>query len=160
MPRRWTRPALWLSITLCFSAIAFSSGQGFIPPVDPGERLMNTKCLSCHELRPIETSAMDSEGWTGTVNTMIEKGADLKKEDVPVLVKYLARHYGPLPDGNGKPILLEVCTQCHTLDRVRNRASSREGWDELLMHMLNEGAPLSDRDYPVLLNYLARNFRN
>jgi hypothetical protein len=25
--------------------------------------------------------------------------------------------------------------------------------------MLNEGAPLSDEDYPILLGYLARNFR-
>jgi len=25
--------------------------------------------------------------------------------------------------------------------------------------MLNEGAPLSDEDFPIILNYLARNFR-
>jgi hypothetical protein len=25
--------------------------------------------------------------------------------------------------------------------------------------MINEGAPLSDDDFPVLLNYLSRNFR-
>jgi hypothetical protein len=159
MNRRWTRPALWLAATVCFSAIAFSAGQGFIPPVDPGEKLVNTACLNCHELRPIETSAMDSEGWTKTVNSMIDKGAAVKKDEVPVLVKYLVRFYGPLPDGAGKPILLNVCTQCHTLDRVKNKGASREGWDELLMHMLNEGAPLSDEEYPVLLGYLARNFR-
>jgi len=42
---------------------------------------------------------------------------------------------------------------------VKVRGGNRESWDELLSHMLNEGAPLSDDDYPVLLNYLARNFR-
>lgn len=159
MNRRWTRPVLWLSATLCCSVVAFSAGQGFIPPVDPGEKLVNTACTSCHELRPIETSAWDKDGWTKVVETMIEKGAQVKKDDVPVLVKYLAGAYGPLPDGPGKPILLNICTQCHTLDRVKNRGSSRAEWDELLMHMLNEGAPLSDNDYPVLLTYLARNFR-
>jgi hypothetical protein len=159
MNLRWSRPVLWLSATFCCSAIAFSAGQRSMPPVDPGERLVNTACLSCHELRPIETTALDSEGWTKVVDAMIDKGAALKKDDIPVLVKYLTRHYGPLPDGEGKAILLEVCTQCHTLDRIKNKGSSRAEWDELLMHMLNEGAPLSDKDYPVLLSYLARNFR-
>lgn len=90
---------------------------------------------------------------------MVEKGAAVKKEDEPVLVKYLVNNFGPLPDGPGKAILLEVCTQCHRLDRVRLRGGTRQDWDDLLNHMLNEGAPLSDEDYPVLLNYLARNFR-
>jgi len=152
------KPLLWISATLCSAAVAFSAGQGVLPPVNPGEKLLNTACTKCHELRPVETTALDSEGWTKVVNTMVEKGAEVKSEDLPVLVNYLVRHYGPLPDGAGKVILLNVCTQCHTLDRIRNRGSSRGQWDDLLMHMLNEGAPLSDNDYPVLLNYLARNF--
>ena len=36
---------------------------------------------------------------------------------------------------------------------------TREQWEETLSAMLNEGAPLSDQDFPVLLNYLARNFK-
>jgi len=159
MTIEWSRPALWLSATLCCSAIAFSAGQRPLPPVDPGEKLVNTACISCHELRPIETTALDSDGWTKVVASMIDKGADITKNDVPVVVKYLTKAYGPLPDGAGKAILLNICTQCHTLDRIKTRGSTRAEWDELLMHMLNEGAPLSDEDYPVLLTYLARNFR-
>jgi cytochrome c5 len=153
----WTRPILWLSATLSCAAVAFSAGQ--FPPIDPGEKIVNTACTSCHELRPIETTALDKEGWAKIVNTMVERGAEVKKDDIPVLVSYLTAAYGPLPDGAGKQILLNICTQCHSLDRVKARGSSAEEWDELLMHMLNEGAPLSDRDYPLLLNYLARNFR-
>jgi hypothetical protein len=159
MNREWTRPALWLSATLFGSIVAFSAGQRPLPAVDPGEKLVNTACVNCHELRPIETTALDSEGWTKVVESMVDKGAEIKKDDVPVIVKYLTKAYGPLPDGAGKPILLNVCTQCHTLDRIKNRGSTRAEWDELLMHMLNEGAPLSDADYPVLLAYLTRNFR-
>src|SRR6186997_869207 len=102
MNRQWTAPVLWLSATLCGSAIAFSAGQRPLPPVDPGEKLVVTVCISCHELRPIETTALDSEGWTKVVDAMIDKGAAIKKDDVPVVVKYLARAYGPLPDGPGK----------------------------------------------------------
>ena len=159
MNRRWARPAIWLTATLCCSVVALSAGQRPLPVVDPGEKLLNTACSSCHDLRPIETSALDSDGWTKIVNAMIGKGAEVKKDEAPVLVKYLAKAYGPLPDGPGKTILLNICTQCHTLDRIKSRGSTRGEWDELLMHMLNEGAPLSDEDYPVLLTYLARNFR-
>jgi cytochrome c5 len=159
MNRSWTTAVLWLSATLCCSVMAFSAGQRSLPPVDPGEKLVNTVCVSCHELRPIETTALDSAEWTKVVEAMVDKGADVKKDDLPVLVKYLTRAYGPLPDGPGKAILLNICTMCHTLDRVKSRGSSRAEWDELLMHMLNEGAPLSEEDYPVLLAYLARNFR-
>ena len=152
----WTRPAIWLAATFGYAAIAFSAGQ---LPVDPGEKIMNSSCMGCHELRTLETSAFDREGWTKVVNSMIEKGAAVKPEDVPVVVRYLAREFGPLPDGPGKAIMLSICTQCHRLERVKLKGGSRQQWDELLSHMLNEGAPLSDEDYPILLNYLARNFQ-
>jgi cytochrome c5 len=157
MKYRWIKPGLWLSMTLCSAAMAFAAGQDLFP-VDPGEKLVNTACTACHEMRTIETTAQDKEGWTKIVNSMVEKGASVKKDDIPVLVNYLAAAYGPLPEGPGKAVMLNICTMCHTLDRVKARGASREEWDEVLMHMLNEGAPLSDRDYPVLLNYLARNF--
>jgi cytochrome c5 len=152
-----SKPLLWLSTTLCCAAVAFSAGQ--FPQEAPGEKIVNSACTACHELRPIETQALDKEGWSKVVSSMVEKGAAVKTGDVQVLVNYLAAVYGPLPDGAGKQILLNICTQCHTLDRVKARGSSAEEWDELLMHMLNEGAPLSDAQYPVLLNYLARNFQ-
>ena len=157
MKIHWARLILWLTATAASAAVAFSAGQ--LPPVDPGEKIVTTVCTTCHELRTIETTALDKEGWTKVVDAMVEKGASVKKDDIPVVVKYLTSVYGPLPEGPGKAILLNICTQCHTLDRVKVRGGDRDSWDDLLNHMLNEGAPLSDEDYPVLLNYLARNFR-
>jgi hypothetical protein len=90
---------------------------------------------------------------------MIAKGAQVKKEDIPVLTDYLAQEHGPLPEGAGKPILLEICTMCHELQRVKEHGRTREEWEDLLVHMTNEGAPLYDEDFTVLLNYLSRNFR-
>ena len=90
---------------------------------------------------------------------MIAKGAEVKPADLPVLVDYLVKQYGPVPEGAGKAIFLNVCTQCHTLDRIKLHKATREEWDGTLSAMLNEGAPLSDEDYPVILNYLTRNFR-
>lgn len=152
-----SRLILWLAATAVFAAAAVSAQQR--PPVDPGERVLISACMSCHELRAIETTALDREGWTKLVDSMIQKGAAVKQEDVPALVKYLTSNYGSLPEGPGKAILLNICTQCHTLERVKVRGGDRDSWNELLSHMLNEGAALSDEDYPILLGYLARNFR-
>jgi hypothetical protein len=44
------------------------------------------------------------------------------------------------------------------LRRVKLHFVNAEGWEETLVAMLNEGAQLSDRDFPVLLAYLAANF--
>ena len=122
------------------------------------EQIINQSCTDCHEVRNIETQALDKDAWGKLVNSMIEKGAMVKAEDVTGFVEYLTRKHGPLPDGAGKKIMLNVCTQCHDLDRIRTRPQDRDEWDTLLQSMLNEGAPLSDDDYPVILNYLARNF--
>ena len=157
MTRLWLRPAIWIVTTLGSAAIAFSAGQF---EMEPGERVLHSKCVECHDLRPIETRALDEDGWGRIVILMKEReGAEIKDEDARLVVKFLAAAYGPLPEGPGKAIMLNICTQCHSLDRVKARAASREEWDETLMHMLNEGAPLTDRDYPVILDYLARYFR-
>lgn len=124
-----------------------------------GERVQNASCVtSCHGIRPIQVQARDSVGWRALINEEIERGAKVEKEDIPVLADYLARHHGPLPDGPGKKILLTTCTVCHDLGRVRLHAASDEGWEETLLAMLNEGAELSERDFPVLLDYLTAYF--
>ena len=48
---------------------------------------------------------------------------------------------------------------CHDLGRVRRQGGTRDDWNDILGAMLNEGAMLSEQDYPVLLAYLARNFK-
>jgi cytochrome c5 len=125
---------------------------------EKGEQLLNASCISCHDLRPIETSALDKDGWTKNVEAMIEKGADVRAADRPILIDYLVKTHGPLPDGPGKNVVLNVCTMCHTLQRVRGLHGDRDQWEEVLGTMLNEGAPLTEQDFPVVLNYLARNF--
>ncbi len=128
-------------------------------PADKGEQLMNGSCMGCHDFRPIQTQALDKEGWTSIVHSMIEKGATVEPSDIPLLADFLAKTYGPLPEGAGKKILLNTCTVCHDLKRVKQTAATPEEWADTLGAMLNEGAMLSDQDFPVLLAYLARNFK-
>jgi len=150
---------LILSAVYAISAFRTAGASQDSPQPEKGEQIMNASCRTCHDLRPIDTHALDEKGWTNEVESMIEQGAEVAKDDVPVLVEYLARMHGALPDGPGKEILLNTCTQCHDLMRVRRQGRSAEGWLEVLDAMLNEGAPLSEQDLPVLLRYLARTFK-
>lgn len=125
---------------------------------EKGERILNVSCGGCHDLRPVQASAKDKDGWNEVVQNMLQKGADVSDADLPVLLDYLAEHHGPMPDGKGKDVVLNVCTMCHDLSRIRRGHRSPEEWEETLNSMLNEGAPLSDTDYPVVLQYLSKNF--
>jgi len=125
---------------------------------EKGERLLNAGCGGCHDLRPVQSSARDRDGWNEIVQNMLQKGADVADADLPVLLDYLVEHYGPMPDGRGKDIVLTVCTMCHDLSRIKRGQRSPEEWMETLNSMLNEGAPLSEADYPVVLAYLSKNF--
>jgi cytochrome c5 len=126
---------------------------------DRGEQIQNAACLGCHDLRPIQTQALDKNGWTMMLASMIDKGAEVKPDELPLLLDFLVKNHGPLPDGPGKTILLNTCTVCHDLGRVRIQGRTREDWDDTLGSMLNEGAMLSEQDYPVLLAYLVKNFQ-
>jgi cytochrome c5 len=123
------------------------------------EVLLQKNCQGCHDLRPIQTSAMNAEGWTKTIRAMIEdNGAEVPESDIPALVKYLAQNHGPVPDGPGRKILLNTCTMCHDLGRIKTGRRSAEEWEETLISMLNEGAPLSDAEFPVIHDYLSKHF--
>ena len=151
------KTSLWLAATITLAAMAFGAGQDDLVP--KAEKIMNTSCANCHDLRKIQTQAMDAQAWTGVVNSMIEKGAKVEKTDVPLLVGYLEENFGPLPEGNGKELVLNKCTVCHDLKRVRQHFASPEEWAETLGAMENEGLMVNDEEYAILLRYLARNFR-
>ena len=55
-------------------------------------------------------------------------------------------------------MVLNVCTMCHDLTRIKRSRHTADEWEDVLSTMLNEGAPLSDDDFPIVLNYLAKSF--
>ena len=155
--KRTMKTGLWFVITAMLAAGAFAAGQD--SSVLKAERIFNISCMACHELRKIQTQALDAEAWTKVVNRMVDNGAKVEKEDIPLLVNYLEDNFGPLPEGPGKQIVLEKCTVCHDLKRVRQHLASPEEWADTLGAMENEGLRLSDEEFAAVLRYLARNFR-
>ena len=63
-----------------------------------------------------------------------------------------------LPEGEGKKILQNSCTACHGLDDVVNSHMDKTGWSNLVDSMISNGASLDDKDKPVLIDYLVKNF--
>jgi cytochrome c5 len=158
MKLRLGKTGLWISVTIITAAMAFAAGQDAGQP-SKAERILNTSCTTCHDLRKIQTQALDEEGWTQVVKSMIDKGAKVDKEDIPLFVSYLEDNFGPLPEGTGKEIVLNKCTVCHDLKRVRQHFATPEDWADLLRAMENEGLMISDEEFVTVLKYLARNFR-
>ena len=58
----------------------------------------------------------------------------------------------------GRQLVLEACTACHTLDRVRSQRLTSEEWRQTIAGMLSEGVPLTDDEVTLVVDYLARNF--
>ncbi|HEY0436860.1 MAG TPA: hypothetical protein VGC92_09480 [Phenylobacterium sp.] len=62
------------------------------PPADPAT-IVQGACTACHGLDFIAQHRKDRDGWDFTVRRMIDKGADLDVDAVPLVVDYLARTY-------------------------------------------------------------------
>jgi hypothetical protein len=71
----------------------------------------------------------------------------------------LARPQGdePLPDGDGKKILLASCTACHDLKEVTKFRGfyTKPEWRDIVDTMIQYGANVEDKDVAVLVDYLA-----
>ncbi len=58
----------------------------------------------------------------------------------------------------GRELVQDVCTYCHNLDRLRGQQLSREEWRGLTKGMISEGAPVTDEELSMILDYLVKNY--
>ena len=58
----------------------------------------------------------------------------------------------------GRELVEDVCTYCHNLDRLRGQELSREEWRGLTKGMISEGAPVTDQEFSMILDYLVKNY--
>jgi competence protein ComEA len=64
-----------------------------------------------------------------------------------------------LPAGEGKKILLASCTSCHELSEVTKFRGyyDRAQWRDIVVTMMEYGAPVDSKQVDVLADYLAAN---
>ena len=70
----------------------------------------------------------------------------------------LASRAQSLPDGPGKTAYLSACGTCHAAEMVLGRAMNRDQWSAEVADMIGKGAKISDADFPVIVDYLAKSF--
>lgn len=56
----------------------------------------------------------------------------------------------------GRELVEDVCTYCHNLDRLQGKELSREEWSGLIKGMISEGAPVTDEEFSMILDYLVK----
>jgi cytochrome c5 len=125
-------------------------------PEGPGRRTIERVCANCHELEVVTDKRLDRPQWEDIVNEMIGFGAKLTKTQASEVVNYLARNFGK--KDRGRQLVEDVCTYCHSLQKLNGQELSKEQWRDLIKGMISEGAPVTDEEFSLIVDYLAKQF--
>lgn len=60
----------------------------------PGADLVRERCTLCHEAGHITRSRLTQGEWNDTIDLMIARGAPIQPGERPIILDYLAKHYG------------------------------------------------------------------
>jgi competence ComEA-like helix-hairpin-helix protein len=63
-----------------------------------------------------------------------------------------------LPEGNGREIVQNICSQCHGLREVVQSRMDAKAWENTVYDMIGRGAPLMEDEIPVVIEYLTKSF--
>lgn len=63
-----------------------------------------------------------------------------------------------LPDGPGKDKVAAACSTCHAITQVTSQARTAPQWADTVDQMISRGAPVSEEDYPIIVDYLGKHF--
>jgi cytochrome c5 len=141
-------------------AMALLAGLGVANPVHlpdgEGRKVVEAACGSCHGLELVTTKRLSNHEWQEIVNAMIDRGAALTRDQAVSVVGYLAKNFGR--KDRGRELVEDVCTYCHSLNKLSGHELSREEWRDLIAGMIFEGAPVTDEEFSLILDYLTKNF--
>jgi virginiamycin B lyase len=94
--------ALLLSAAV-FSVSLPAASQAQLPEGD-GKAIVQRACSVCHDTDQVARGQYSRKGWEGRVNRMIEHGAVVKKEEIPIIADYLAKNFPEVPAP--KPVIV------------------------------------------------------
>lgn len=60
--------------------------------------------------------------------------------------------------GKSRELVIEVCTYCHEIERVTEQHLSAQQWSGLIKGMIDEGPPVTEQEFSMIVDYLAKNF--
>jgi virginiamycin B lyase len=82
-----------IAVLLLTAASASAAAQDVLPEGD-GMDIVRTKCRTCHmATRVTQVAGRTPEGWQTLVTSMINRGATVTEDEVPIVVEYLAKNW-------------------------------------------------------------------
>ena len=58
----------------------------------------------------------------------------------------------------GRELFEDICSYCHNLHKVDGHQLSKEEWAGLIKGMISEGAPVTDEEFSMIVDYLAKHY--
>jgi competence protein ComEA len=63
-----------------------------------------------------------------------------------------------LPAGQGRDVMVRVCSQCHSPEIAAQQNLDAQGWKDLVNQMANNGANATDTEFDTITKYLTASF--
>jgi competence protein ComEA len=146
-------------------------------PDGPGKDLFANVCSTCHGLEIATSQKKTRAVWEATVDSMLARGAEATKDQVAVIVSYLAKNFGSnepsasadpvataaaaanaMPEGPGKQIILRECTACHLPDHFTKYRHTNEEWQAIVIRMGARVRSATKDELETVQKYLFTNF--
>ena len=64
-----------------------------------------------------------------------------------------------LPDAPGKAVVQKLCSECHGAEIVLGRPHSEDGWNAIVIDMVQRGAQGTDDEFDEVVRYLTKNIK-
>ncbi len=91
------------SPTAAVSAPPAPATAAVVLPDGDGKAIATENCQACHKLTNLTKAHKNLDDWKETVQTMIDRGANVPADQVDTLVQYLAKNFGP-KDASGPAV--------------------------------------------------------
>jgi len=95
-----------LTLAASVGAAAFAQQPAASPPPPPGPgfTLINERCGFCHETGQVFGARKPAADWAATVQSMVDRGAELDPAEQKTVVEYLAANFvAPAATGTASP---------------------------------------------------------
>lgn len=66
--------------------------------------------------------------------------------------------YPTLPPGEGRELVIRVCSECHSPESASAEALDEKGWKDLVDDMAAKGANATDEEFDQIVKYLVKSF--
>lgn len=77
---------------------------------------------------------------------------------VPIMALLVAGAAAADKKDKGRELFEDICSYCHNLHKVDGKELSKEEWQDLIKGMISEGAPVTDEEFSMIVDYLAKHY--